>query len=120
MSQWQLNFNCQISVIHQAAKQHNAVARIAGALLAFFCQGINKKKWSLPLVPFITIIYYNRCGQFTFAVGRLSAIRYKKANWSACSAGYIMGKLCEFQHYHLAILRAKKGNSSSNHDIAVE
>ena len=47
MSQWQLNFNCQISVIHQAAKQHNAVARIAGGLLAFFCQGIDKKKWSL-------------------------------------------------------------------------
>ena len=38
MSQWQLNFNCQISFTHQAAKQHNAVARgrIAGALLVFF------------------------------------------------------------------------------------
>ena len=100
----------QISFTHQAAKQHNAVARgrIAGALLAFFCQGIGKKS-----CPFhsshSTIIYCNRCGQVMFAVGRLSAIRYKKANWlSACSAGYIMGKLCEFQRYHLAISRAKK------------
>ena len=54
MSQWQLNFNCQISFTHHAAKQHNAIARgsVAGALLVFFCQGIAKKKSSLPVVPF--------------------------------------------------------------------
>ena len=114
MSQWQLNFNCQISFSQQAAKQHNAVACIVGALLAFFSQGIEQKKSSLLLVPLH--YHHNRCGQVTFAVGRLNAIRYKKANWSACCAGYIVGKLCEinltnlsdFQHYHLAISRAKK------------
>ena len=106
MSQWQLNFNCQISFTHQATKQHNAVARIAVALLAFFCHGIDKKS-HLFHSSHSTIIYYNRCRQITFAVGWLSTIRYKKANWSACSAGYIMGKLCEFQRCHFAISRAK-------------
>ena len=114
MSQCQLNFNCQISFTHQAAKQNNPVDCIAGALLAFFRQGIEQKKSSLLLVPLHH--YCNRCGQVTFAVGRLSATRYKKANWSTCRAGYIMGKLCEinltnlsdFQHHHFAILRAQK------------
>ena len=82
--------------------------------LGFFRQGIEQKKASLLLIPLHH--YYNRCERVTFAVGRLSAIRYKIANWSACCAGYIMGKLCEiiltnlsdFQHYYLAISRAKK------------
>ena len=43
MSQCQLNFNCQISFTHQAAKQNNPVDCIAGALLAFLRQGIEQK-----------------------------------------------------------------------------
>ena len=41
------------NTFHSPCKQHKvARGRIAGALLAFFCQGIDKKKSSLPLVPF--------------------------------------------------------------------
>ena len=59
MSQWQLNFNYQISFTHQASKQHNVVACIAGALLAFSARESSKKGVSSthPITPLLQPVW---------------------------------------------------------------
>ena len=98
MSLWQLNFNCKISFTHQAANQHNAVACIAGALLAFFRQGVEQKTLSLPPVPFH--YYCNRCGQVTLRFIINKGIKLKGEGGFkdfACVALFWRGLLAKLQ-----------------------